>query len=88
MSTFNTIYYSFSPHIADMERENPIFRDIVKTTITPLVYSLSILNHVSIDSEIELLFWGSSIISLNLGLYVISPLIILQYTKKKFQLIS
>ena len=30
MSTFNNVYYSFSPAIADMERESPIFKEIVK----------------------------------------------------------
>ena len=31
MGTFNDIYYTFSAHtIADMERENPMFKEIVK----------------------------------------------------------
>ncbi len=30
MTTFNQIYYSFSPTIADMERESPVFKEIVK----------------------------------------------------------
>jgi len=51
MSTFNGIYYSFSPIIADYERENPIFREMVKVAITPMITSLSILNYVDMDSE-------------------------------------
>ena len=31
MSTFNDIYYTFSPIIADYERENPYFKEAVKT---------------------------------------------------------
>ena len=34
MIGFNQIYYSFSPTIADWERENPIFKEAVKLTIT------------------------------------------------------
>ena len=30
MTTFNDVYYSFSPIIADYERENPVFREMSK----------------------------------------------------------
>ena len=30
MTTFNEAYYSFSPYIADLERESPVFKEIVK----------------------------------------------------------
>ena len=43
MNTFNDFYYSFSPYIADYERENPVFKEIVKLGITPMISSLSIL---------------------------------------------
>ena len=36
MGTFNHIYYSFSPIIADYERENPLFKEVVKLAITPI----------------------------------------------------
>ena len=29
MGAFNNVYYSFSPIIADMERENPMFKEVV-----------------------------------------------------------
>jgi peptidyl-prolyl cis-trans isomerase B (cyclophilin B) len=51
MSGFNQFYYSFSPVIADMERENPLFKEFVKLSLTPMLSSLSILNYVDIDSE-------------------------------------
>jgi len=35
MLGFNQIYYSFSPTIADWERENPVFKEAVKIVITP-----------------------------------------------------
>jgi len=73
MTTFNEFYYSFSPVIADFERENPVFKEGVKVTLTPMLASLSILNHVDIDSEQEILGYGISLILLNIGMYVGIP---------------
>ena len=73
MTTFNQVYYSFSPVIADLERENPIFREAVKISLTPLLSSLSLLNHVDIDSEEEMLGYGVSVILLNIAMYVGLP---------------
>ena len=39
MSTFNELYYTFSPTIADMERESPVFKEIVKAGLTPMPVS-------------------------------------------------
>ncbi len=65
MKSFNDFYYSFSPHIADYERENPIFKEVVKIAITPMISSLSILNYINMDSEREVLGYGISLIILN-----------------------
>jgi len=46
MESFNDFYYSFSSYIADYERENPLFKEMVKIVITPMITSLSILNYV------------------------------------------
>jgi len=73
MTTFNEFYYSFSPVIADFERENPIFKEGVKVTLTPMLASLSILNYVDIDSEQEMLGYGISLILLNIGMYAGVP---------------
>ncbi len=35
MTGFNQFYYSFSPVVADYERENPAFKEAVKIAITP-----------------------------------------------------
>ena len=75
---------SFSPTIADWERENPIFQDAVKIIITPLLTSLSILNQVDIDSEEEMLGYGISLIVLNLGMYFVAPAIVILKIKKRF----
>ena len=84
MTGFNQFYYSFSPTIADWERENPIFQDAVKIIITPLLTSLSILNYVDIDSEEEMLGYGISLIILNLGMYFVAPAIVILKIKKRF----
>ena len=76
MNTFNQIYYSFSPTIADWERENPTFKEIVKITITPLLASLAILNYVDIDSEAQMLGFGIGLVVLNIGMYFATPTII------------
>ena len=75
MESFNQFYYSFSPTIADLERENPVFKEAVKLTITPLLSSLSLLNYVDMDSEIEVLGYGISLILLNVGMYFVAPAI-------------
>ncbi|MFQ5440678.1 MAG: furin-like repeat-containing protein [Nitrosopumilaceae archaeon] len=69
IKTFNNFYYSFSPIIADYERENPVFKEAVKITITPMILSLSIFTHVDLDSEIQVLGYGVSLILLNVVIY-------------------
>ena len=82
MSSFNQFYYSFSPTIADWERENPIFKQAVKFAITPLLTSLSLLNYVDIDSEEEMLGYGIGIILMNIGMYFVLPATIVWRLKK------
>jgi hypothetical protein len=84
MNTFNYFYYSFSPTIADYERENPIFREMVKIAIAPMISSLSILNYVDMDSEISVLGYGISLIILNVGMYFVAPGVVIVGIKKKF----
>jgi len=82
MSGFNQFYYSFSPIIADMERENPLFKEFVKLSITPMLSTLSILNYVDIDSETEMLSYGIGIILMNVGMYFAAPTIIIYKIRK------
>ena len=84
MTGFNQLYYSFSPIIADYERENSIFKEIVKISITPMLSSLSILNYVDINSEEEMLGYGIGIILMNMGMYFMAPAIIVYGLKRKF----
>ena len=77
MTGFNQFYYSFSPAIADYERENVVFKEAVKITITPMLTSLAILNYVDIDSEEEMLGYGIGIILLNIGMYFVAPAVVI-----------
>jgi len=81
---FNQFYYSFSPTVADWEREHPIFKEAVKLTITPLLTSLSILNYVNIDSEEEILGYGIGIILLNIGMYFGAPVFAIWWIRNRF----
>ena len=74
MSTFNEAYYSFSPYIADMERESPVFKEIVKAGLTPMISTLSIMENAETESEV--LGLGLSVIALNLGMYIAAPALI------------
>ena len=83
MNIFNDVYYSFSPTIADYERENPVFKETVKIVITPMIASLSILNHVDMNSENSVLGYGISLIVLNLTMYIGIPVVAVVGIRKK-----
>ena len=83
MTGFNQFYYSFSPAIADYERENPAFKEAVKITLTPLLTSLTLLQYVDIDSESEMLGYGIGIILLNIGMYFVAPAVLIMKIRKK-----
>ena len=80
MSTFNNVYYSFSPTIADMEREHPMFKEVVKLAITPMISTLSLMENA--NSESEVLGLGISVIALNLGMYLGIPAIVVVGIRK------
>ena len=80
MGTFNDIYYSFSPVIADYERENPLFKEAVKLAITPMISSLSLMENA--NSESEVLGMGLSVIALNLGMYLGLPSVVIVGIRK------
>lgn len=84
MSAFNSVYYTFSPTVADWERNNPAFKEVMKTAITPMLSTLSILNYVSIDSEQEMLGYGIGIILLNVGMYFVIPAVVILKIRSKF----
>jgi peptidyl-prolyl cis-trans isomerase B (cyclophilin B) len=82
MSTFNDIYYSFSPIIADYERENPYFKEAVKIAITPMISTLSLMENA--NSESEVLGLGISVIALNLAMYLGVPAVVVVGFRNRF----
>lgn len=83
MNSFNAFYYSFSPTVADWERQNFIFKEAVKISITPLITTLSVLNYVDIDSEAKMLGYGIGVILLNIGMYFVAPAFVIMMFKHK-----
>lgn len=86
MTAFNQFYYSFSPAIADYERENTIFKETVKLTLTPLLASLTLLQHADIDSEYDMLGYGIGIILLNIGMYFVAPAVLITKIRSFYKL--
>ena len=81
MSGFNELYYTFSPTIADMERESPMFKEAVKLGLTPMLSTLAIMENA--ESESEVLGLGLSVIALNLGMYIAAPAMMFYGISKK-----
>ena len=82
MSGFNELYYTFSPTIADYERENSMFKETVKLVITPMLSTLAIMENA--ESESEVLGLGLSVIALNLGMYIGLPAFGIIAIRKRF----
>ena len=83
MTGFNSLYYSFSPYIADYQRENPAFKELVKIGITPMLSTLSIMSLA--DTESEIVGYGIGVILLNLGMYVAAPAIVMWQVRDRIK---
>jgi len=83
MTGFNQFYYSFSPVIADYERENPAFKETVKLALTPLLTSLTLLQYADINSESEMLGYGIGVILLNIGMNFVAQAVMIMTVGKK-----
>ncbi|CAE6489293.1 Peptidylprolyl isomerase [Candidatus Nitrosotenuis uzonensis] len=77
MTAFNHIYYSFSPTISDLERQSPLFKELVRITITPMLSTLSILSYADVHSEQQVMGYGIGIILLNILMYFALPAMLL-----------
>jgi len=80
MNSFNEFYYTFSPSIADYERENPAFREMVKLSLTPMLSTLPLMEYA--DSESSVVTIGVSLIVLNGLMYVGIPAIAIVGVRK------
>lgn len=83
MDSFGAFYYSFSPAIADLERESPELRVLAKTLITPALYILGIMSVADPSSELSVIVFGVMTLLLLAGMYVVIPIIALYLTVRK-----
>lgn len=81
METFNQIYYTFSPTVADMERESPLFRGMVYVMIQPMLASLHLMEYA--DSESGVLALGISVILLNASAYLAGPVLVVVWAARR-----
>jgi hypothetical protein len=65
-----------------MERESPIFKEIVKAGLTPMISTLSIMENAETESEV--LGLGLSVIALNMAMYLGAPAIVIVGIRKRF----
>lgn len=85
MAGFNSIYYLFSPAVADVQRDNAIVNDIVRTLVTPMIATLGIMELAEPGSETDVLALGVGIIGLNLGMYIAGPASLVYLIKRKLR---
>ena len=87
MTGFNQLYYSFSPTIANMEREHPLFQEVIHIVIAPMISTLHLMTLADVGNEFEVITLGISVIALNLGMYIVAPiatiLVISKHLKSK-----
>jgi cation transport ATPase len=78
VNVFNAWYYSFSPRVAEYERQQQWFQQIVRITLYPLLGSLYLSEKIytSIDGEYGALYAGL-VASLLIGVIHFSPLALL-----------
>lgn len=72
MAAFNGAYYSFSPAVADLERQSPELRALVRALIAPMLHSLALMS-LSGGTEAGTVALGSLVIALNVGMYAGPP---------------
>ena len=75
MAGFNQFYYSFSPAIADLERESVVFRDAVRVAIAPALYTLNIMALADQGSDGSVIAFGLLAIAAMAGIYVAGPVL-------------
>ena len=69
MGAFNGIYYSFSPAVADAERQNPALRHAAAAALAPMLATLHVLDFAEAGSEAHVAGLGILVIALNVAVY-------------------
>ena len=70
---FNSVYYAFSPAVADMQRASPALREATALLIAPMIGTLHVMDLARDGSEAQVLLLGSAVVALNLGIYAGAP---------------
>ena len=73
MAAFSAAYYSFSPAVADLEREAPALRAAVAALLAPMLASLSLMSVADPGSPGSVLAAGVLVVALNAAAYVGAP---------------
>ena len=83
LNAFNSIYYSFSPTVADAERNNPILQETVRLVITPLLGILQVTEISNVGgNELSVLISGILASSLVGAVYFWPVSIALKFVRK------
>ena len=85
MQGFNHVYYSFSPAIADMQRQSNTLNMAIKALISPMIATLSIMALADDSSEYVIIGLGILVVTLNLSLYVGLPILVGLFIRKRMQ---
>ena len=85
MAGFNQFYYSFSPAVADLERENAVFRDAVRVAITPALYTLNIMALADQNSDASVIAFGLLAIAAMASTYVAGPVLAVRTVGRKIR---
>ena len=80
LSAFNAAYYSFSPALADLERQSPALRQIVGAAAVPMVHTLGVVSYA--QTEAQFLVLGSLALLANAGIYAGAPAALALWWKK------
>lgn len=83
MTEFNNVYYTFSPTVADWERQSPELRSVVRALITPMMTTLSIMSLADTESDTLPVLLGALVIALNMGIYIAAPTASMWYLKRR-----
>lgn len=86
MNVFNNAYYSFSPQVADYERQNPWLQDTVKISIYPLFGILMLserVHNVVGGGELGAVLAGTSASVLIGAIYLSVPATIIEYSRRR-----
>ena len=71
LSAFNHAYYAFSPAVADLERQSPELRSLVRVASVPMIHALGIVSPAQTDAQFVAL--GALALLAGAGMYAGAP---------------